>query len=208
MIRINEIRNKMTTALLLFVVIGLVIANNFNERKNSAEIIEGISSIYEDRLVVESYIFQYLHHFQQINSIIDTPGLDEDVRQELIASPLLKIEELNTLYWQTKLTDEEKLNFTSFTRMCSDISLLSKTDLLKTKELSEEAIDVLHTLSSIQIAEAKSQMDNLNSLYSFSSITSQLEIGILIVIAFIIQVLVFSPKKPNSLKDLNPYNLN
>ena len=204
MLRINE----MATALLLFVVIGLVIAGNFNERRNSAKMIEGMSSIYEDRLVVEGYIFQHLHYFQQINSIIDTPGLDQAVMHELIATPLLKIEELNTLYWKTKLTDDEKTHFTEFSKMCSEIALASKTDLVKTKELSEESIDILHTLSSIQITEAKTQMDNLNRIHNFSSITSQLEISILIVIAFIIQVLVFTPKKPNTLKDINPYNLN
>ena len=62
----------------------------------------------------------------------------------------------------------------------------------KIPETAKQAETILNTLSSIQMAEAKTQMDNVLKISSFSNIVSQLELVILIVIAVLIQILIFS----------------
>lgn len=71
-----SIKNKITAAGLLFLVLGLVIFSNFNERNKSAEINSTISSMYKDRLIVESYIFMYSQKFQQIIELIDNEDVE------------------------------------------------------------------------------------------------------------------------------------
>ncbi|RWW98835.1 MCP four helix bundle domain-containing protein [Flavobacterium cerinum] len=206
---IYNIKSKMTAALLLFTVLGVVIIINFSERSNSTKINKAISSIYEDRLVVGNYIFQDAQYFQKITHIIENPSYSISEKQEHIAASLAKISDLNMLYSKTKLTEEEKLNFDKFTSLCKEIAQTSSAgSLSKVKELSSEAVVILHNLSSIQISEAKLQMESANSLYNFSNLSSHFEIAILVIIALIIQALVFSSKAVNSIKAPKQFNLN
>lgn len=52
-----SIKNKMTAATLLFAVITIVFINNLVERWNSEKINATITTIFDDRFMVESYIF-------------------------------------------------------------------------------------------------------------------------------------------------------
>lgn len=206
---IYNIKSKMTAALLLFTVLGVVIVINFSDRSNSTKINKAISSIYEDRLVVGNYIFQDAQYFQKIAHIVENPSYSISEKQKNIAASLSKINDLNTLYSKTKLTKEEKLNFDKFTSLCKDIKQASATgSLTAVKELSNEAVVILHSLSSIQIAEAKLQMESANSLYNFSNLSSHFEIAILVIIALLIQALIFSSKAMNSIKAPKQFNLN
>ena len=199
----------MTAALLLFTVLGVVIVINFSDRSNSTKINKAISSIYEDRLVVGNYIFQDAQYFQKITHIVENPSYNISEKQENIAALLAKISDLNTLYSKTKLTEEEKLNFDRFTNLCKEIAQASSAGSLhRVKEQSGEAVAILHNLSSIQISEAKLEMESANSLYNFSTLSSHFEIAILVIIALLIQALIFSSKAMNSIKAPKQFNLN
>jgi hypothetical protein len=199
----------MTAALLLFTVLGVVIVINFSDRSNSTKINKAISSIYEDRLVVGNYIFQDAQHFQKIAHVVENPSYSISEKQKHIAASLSKINDLNALYSKTKLTDEEKLNFDKFTNLCKDIAQASSAGSLhRVKEQSGEAVAILHNLSSIQISEAKLEMESANSLYNFSTLSSHFEIAILVIIALLIQALIFSSKAMNSIKAPKQFNLN
>lgn len=206
---IYNIKSKMTAALLLFTVLGVVIVINFSDRSNSTKINKAISSIYEDRLVVGNYIFQDAQYFQKITHIVENPSYNISEKQENIAALLAKISDLNTLYSKTKLTEEEKLNFDRFTNLCKEIAQASSAGSLhRVKEQSGEAVAILHNLSSIQISEAKLEMESANSLYNFSTLSSHFEIAILVIIALLIQALIFSSKAMNSIKAPKQFNLN
>lgn len=206
---IYNIKSKMTAALLLFTVLGVVIVINFSDRSNSTKINKAISSIYEDRLVVGNYIFQDAQYFQKITHIVENPSYNISEKQENIAALLAKISDLNALYSKTKLTEEEKLNFDRFTNLCKDIAQASLAGSLhRVKEQSGEAVAILHNLSSIQISEAKLEMESANSLYNFSTLSSHFEIAILVIIALLIQALIFSSKAMNSIKAPKQFNLN
>lgn len=206
---IYNIKSKMTAALLLFTVLGVVIVINFSDRSNSTKINKAISSIYEDRLVVGNYIFQDAQYFQKITHIVENPSYNISEKQENIAALLAKISDLNTLYSKTKLTEEEKLNFDRFTNLCKEIAQASSAGSLdRVKEQSGEAVAILHNLSTIQISEAKLEMESANSLYNFSTLSSHFEIAILVIIALLIQALIFSSKAMNSIKAPKQFNLN
>ena len=52
------IPNKLGTSLLLMGVLVLVLFNNLSERSNSRQLKTAFESIYEDRLIAESYILR------------------------------------------------------------------------------------------------------------------------------------------------------
>jgi len=190
-----KLKGKMTAAVLLFFVLGMILLNNLKEQNNSEEINKVVTSIYNDRLVVESYIFQYSEHLHKIIEIIDSEQYREKEKQERVASIIPQIGVLNEAYAKTHLTTDEAVNFTKFVGLCGSIGSHSNAgDLDSTRQYSKEAVLMLKALSSIQVSEAKMLMTNVNQLFSSVSLSSQFEMVFLIVIAFIIQVLVFASR--------------
>ncbi|MBK9399928.1 MAG: hypothetical protein IPN36_03455 [Bacteroidetes bacterium] len=188
-----SIKNKITAAGLLFLVLGLVIFSNYNERNKSAEINSTISSMYKDRLIVESYIFMYSQKFQQIIELIDNEEVELSRQQSGINQLLTEAKALNLSYEQTKLTDQEALNFYEFVALCEDIQLQTNSgNLLLAKQSAKEASGILQVLSSIQVTEARMQMSSIDKLFNMTSIYSQFELVILVIIGLIIQGLIFA----------------
>lgn len=190
-----SIKNKLFTSVLLFVVIALVMYTNYSERQNSARISETLATIYEDRLVVESYIFEYAEHLHRIIDIIDDTDYDVVEKQSSIATTAMEINTLSHAYIETRLTRDEEVNFNRFTALCRNIETYSASrKFAEGKRASKEALAILNTLSSIQVAEGKAEVSNAEKLFTSARVISQFEITILIVIALIIQVLLFAAR--------------
>ena len=111
------IKSKLTAAVLLGGVLGMVILTNFSERSTNKKINTAVASIYEDRLVVEGYIFEYAQGLRQVEEITEDLTASPDVKRTMIAQKLKEMERLHTLYSKTKLTAEEKTNFDAFTKL-------------------------------------------------------------------------------------------
>ncbi|WP_339786795.1 hypothetical protein [uncultured Imperialibacter sp.] len=193
-----SIRNKTTAAALLLTVFLIVLFNNLKERKNSVKISETIHSIFQDRLVVESYIFQHAEHLHKIEGVIDSENTEHADKQQQVAAVFSQIMELNESYLKTVLTEEEERVFGGFNNLCQKIGAKAEQgDLAAAKALAKEAALSLKTLSSIQVTEGASLMTDAKAMFSASTLSSQLESAILLVIALIIQALIFAS---NSLK--------
>lgn len=192
---IYNVRKKSLTSLLLFIVLGLVMYTNYRERQNAMKINEAISTIYEDRLVVESYIFQYAEHLHHIIATMDDSGIETVAKQSLIANAMKYIRQLNTSYLDTKLTRDEELNFNRFTALCQDVETYSVSgQFAQGKTASKDALSILTRLSSIQVEEGRAQIMNAEKLFTSARVISQFEITVLIVIALLIQALLFAAR--------------
>ncbi len=188
-----HVKSKVTTSVLLFLVIGLVMYTNFSEQQNSTKISAAMSTLYEDRLVVEGYIFQYGEYLHEVIGLADHPGYELYEKQERAASLVHEIKTLNTAYGETKLTADEELNFTRFTGLCHALEQQFRTgEVQQGKVSAQEALSILTTLSSIQMAEAKIQLSLAQQLFNTSHVTAQFEMTVLIVVALIIQALLFA----------------
>lgn len=203
------IKNKITAALLLFAVLALVLLTNFGERNSAEKIAAAVATIYEDRLVVEGYIFNYSGLLQQIKEIAGNPELDAPQRKSLISVPLKEIERINQLYAATQLTEKEKTNFEAFTGLYELLkSHVARGEFDQARLTSNTAGKVLQTLSAIQIEEAKAQMENVAKINSFSSLVSRFELVVLIIIAIVLQVLVLASRTLKSAKTPDNVHLN
>jgi len=200
------IKQKMTAAILLFTVIGLVMLTNMREQRIATRISVAVTSIYEDRLVVAQYILLLSRQMEGITTALNS---EHEGVITLVNARLADVAALNDLYEKTTLTEMERTNFEIFKQHCQAISLNNDTDSHASALLAARAAgDTLQTLSSIQIEEGKKQLDEVLNMTYFSNILSYLELVILIIIAIIIQALVFTSKTLRGIKKQANENLN
>lgn len=185
----------MAAAGLLFAVMLTVLLTNFGERNESAKINNAISSIYKDRFIVESYIFQYSTNLQKIVEIIDNDDNNPIAAKPQIDAILANIEHLHDAYKKTEFTDKEAQHFTKLVNICQQIHMGYQTEQFhQVKNSIKEATLTLNALSAIQISEAQAQMSTISQLFSATSVYSQFEIVVLIIIGLLIQALIFASK--------------
>lgn len=204
-----SLKNKLTAAILLFGLIVVVCSNNLFERNNAEKINATITTIFDDRFMVESYIFQYSALIYQIKEILNHPNYTAVEKIELNKGPLKGTLLLNDAYKKTKFTKEEVIYFDQFTDLCKKMSNhINVGQTVDGTKFSNEALNILANLSAIQISEAKIQLTQANKLFHFGSISSQFELAILVIFGLIIQALIFASKSINLNKSSTPFNLN
>lgn len=199
------VKNKIKVAMLFFSVLCLVMLTNIQEQRLVKRINESVTSLYADRLVVADYIHQLSNRMEKLLVLLSaTDLLAKEVNLELE-----KINQLNALYEKTVLTDKENINFNKFKIYIQQITENVKDkDHVKVIEISKHARQTLETLSSIQLEEGKVKLDEVLSMTSTSRLISYIEIVILIIIAVLIQILVFSAKVDMGAKVPKDHNLN
>lgn len=196
------IKQKLTVAILLTVVLGSVLLKNIIDSRNVSQLADSFSSVYEDRLVVEGYIYKLSAHLYQKKIMVDNclrVG-DPDLQQK-IAAHHFAISALITEYERTKLTDQESVFFSEFKNNIAALQTLEEmylNDLVAATiphALNEKFIDAaanLHQLSLIQLSEGKALRENSLRIAAGSSMLTNIELVIIIGIAAIIQMLIFA----------------
>lgn len=195
---VYSVKNKMMAASTLALVLGLVLFNNLSERENSQKINRAIYSIYDDRLVAETCIFNYLNHSHQIIEVIDDKSQPLYRQRAEIQSHLGKIRKIHEDFTQTTFTELESEDFVKLTDLYAAMEAATATgNLPEVKRSAKNSVGVLEELSQIQLAEAENQIKEIKRINSSSTIHSYMEFGILIVLAVFIQGLVLASKTLN-----------
>ncbi|MHA7102582.1 MCP four helix bundle domain-containing protein [Roseivirga pacifica] len=193
-----SIRQKMTAAGILAAVMGLVLINNLSERRNFQQLEDSIASIYQDRLLVESYIFKLYDNLQRHEELLDTQASAQTIKE--IKTLAAERNALIALYEETYITEEEAKHFDALKKSLSEIEILDENTLANNKfstqsaQPTKSAITHLSALSQIQTTEGASLMDRSERIIGGSISNSQLEMVLVICLAIIVQALVFSSK--------------
>jgi hypothetical protein len=180
-----SLKQKALASVLLAVVFLFIILNNIYERRNISKLNDSFSSIYRDRLLAESYIYLFsdlLHNRAELNEKNASTAQIELIDEKL----LLLIKD----YDATVLTQQETSYFDSFKE------LILKDNKIVASINYSAAFALLERLSAIQIDEGTRLKKESNSMFLGSDISFKLEMAILIVIALIMQVIIFSSKSP------------
>ena len=197
------IQQKMTAAGILAVIMALILINNISERRRFRQLEESISSIYQDRLLVESYIFKLYNNLQQQNDCL--LGEQPVVLGNQLSELKQEREKLLTLYAQTYLTSEEEDHFNA---LKASLARFDQTNASIAKsETNQEAIEHLNALSNIQTDEGASLWNKSESIIVGSLSSSQFEMVMIICLGIIIQALVFASKSAKP-KTIQKHNLN
>lgn len=205
----NKYNNKTKAAFILLIVMLIIVLNNFNTLENSKNVNENINTIYNDRLVVAYYIFQYSNELHYIKAESLKQSINDSTKNNEISSALKVIHTIDALYFKTVLTPKEKIYFDDFVATCKEISKdVSIKDWPHIDSLCNKALSTLNLLSEIQIKEGQAKLASANAMYNGNATLGQLEIALLIVLGGITFYLLLIKKRKLSIKIPEPPSLN
>ncbi|MCA1761964.1 MAG: MCP four helix bundle domain-containing protein [Cryomorphaceae bacterium] len=217
------IKHKLRAALVFACIFALLLGKNMLEKERVHELSDSFNTVYEDRLVVEKYIYQLSTLIYKNRLILDdcTRGEDADKALFAIGQNNREISSIVQAYSGTVLTSHEA---EVFALLKSDLErMVALEDRLNQNPTSEgdmnlqaryayhhifdDASTHLNELSNIQIAIGKEIRDNSRQVVAGTDAWNRFEITLLIVFGLITQVLLFSARLSGRKPGVN-FNLN
>lgn len=184
-----HVKSKMKAVSVLMLIIVLILATNLSNRKTFTDLDHSIASIYKDRLLPSTYIFQITDHLYQkrlMNENGSTGTMNEEQHTKAIAS-LIKT------YETTYLTSAEKQEWGAFKKNLVQYDILNaqvNKDEAAIANSFNKALQCLSTLSNIQASEGKHIQASSENIVNGTIITSELEIALLMILGIFALVLV------------------
>ncbi|MCE7055766.1 MCP four helix bundle domain-containing protein [Algoriphagus sp. AGSA1] len=207
-------RRKKTTAL---VVIGLLMllfySKNITERQAFKEISGTFAEVYNDRLVVEGYIFRISENLFKIQKLVDHCNINYDYSRVIdeIAEHERNISTIVNDFEKTNLTNQEAVFLTDFksiiendlqiknySLLYSDSSGVNSDQVMLYDQKISKAQQDLDNLSKIQMEEGEKLINKANIIINRSQIWSQFEVALLIILALALYFILFRDKKSKS----------
>ncbi|WPR75700.1 MCP four helix bundle domain-containing protein [Algoriphagus sp. NG3] len=207
-------RRKKTTAL---VVIGLLMllfySKNITERQAFKEISGTFAEVYNDRLVVEGYIFRISENLFKIQKLVDHCNINYDYSRVIdeIAEHEQNISKIVNDFEKTNLTNQEAVFLTDFksiiendlqiknySLLYSDSSGVNSDQVVLYDQKISKAQQDLDNLSKIQMEEGEKLINKANIIINRSQIWSQFEVALLIILALALYFILFRNKKSKS----------
>ncbi|MEO7977277.1 MCP four helix bundle domain-containing protein [Flavobacterium sp.] len=198
---LNKYSNKTKAAFILLIIMLSILLSNFNTLRNSKNVNENINTIYNDRLVVAYYIFQYANELHFIKAEAQKGNLNDSHEDDKIKNALRTIHTIDNLYVNTVLTPKEKTYFEAFLVSCTTIDQqLKEKNWHLILQSSDEALQTLNHLSEIQVKEGKSKLASANAMHSGNNSLGQLQIALLVVLGGITFYLLIIKKAKKSIR--------
>lgn len=202
-------KRKISGFLIIGVLLVLLYGKNLLERQSFRAVSGTLSNVYEDRLLVESYIFQISEKLFKIQRLVDHCTINYDYSKAVVE---ISMEEQAILkivgaFESTQLTEQEARLLADFKRIIEkDLSIKSYQLLYNDSSgVNEEQVKVydqkiaraqqdLVKLSSIQLEEGEKLVSKAKTLINRSQIWAQFELALLLILVLVIYVYIF--KKP------------
>ncbi len=184
----------------------LIYGKNLIERQSFKEISSTFTEVYNDRLVVEGYIFEISEYLFQIQKLVDHCDLGYDYSRVIdeIESYENRILAIVIDFEQTNLTTRESEYLSDFKKIIEKDLTIKSYDLLYTDSGGVNQDQV--TLYDTKISQARSDLDNLSKiqmqegekliskakrLITRSQIWAQFEVALLIILILVMYLLLF-----------------
>jgi hypothetical protein len=206
----NKSQNrKLKVAIILTIIIVMIFGKNILERKNFNELGDTFVSFYEDRLLVESYIFSISEKLFRIKLLVNHCEFESDYSHVIdeISNYENEILSLVKDFEKTKLTTleeefltdfkriiEENLRIAEYAMLYSDDSGINSKSVKEYNTYIERAVSDLEKLSQIQIDEGKKLAMNSDRVVNRSRIWAQFEVAALVILLVIIYLLIYTSR--------------
>ncbi|MFC3415872.1 MCP four helix bundle domain-containing protein [Algoriphagus hitonicola] len=199
-------RRKIRALFIISILLLLIYAKNLIERQSFQSISGTFSEVYNDRLVVEGYIFQISEHLFQIQKLVDHCNLDYDYSKVVdeIEGHENRILALVEDFEATNLTTQEDEYLSDFKKIIVNDLTIKSYDLLYNEnegvnvdqvKLYDQKISQargdLENLSTIQMQEGEKLISKAKRLINRSQIWAQFEVALLIILIIVMFLLVF-----------------
>lgn len=208
-------RKKVQAFIIIGILLLMLYGKNLIERQSFRSISSTFTEVYNDRLVVEGYIFKISEKLFKIQKLVDHCDLDYDYskvvneisqHEKEILSLVGEFEATNlTEQEATYLTDFKKiietdLNIKSYNLLYSDSSGVNKEQVKIYDQKISRAQQDLDNLSKIQLEEGEKLISKAKVLINRSQIWAQFEVALLIILVVVMFLLLF--RKSADQKDM------
>ena len=202
-------KRKITGFLIIGVLVVMLYGKNLLERQSFRSVSSTLSDVYEDRLLVESYIFKISEKLFTIQKLVDHCTINFDYSKAVleISKEEQEILKLVSAFEATQLTEQEATLLADFKRIIEkDLSIKSYqllyNDSSGVNEVQVKVYDQkiaraqqdLEKLSSIQLQEGEKLVSKAKTLINRSQIWAQFEVALLLIFVLVIYIYIF--KKP------------
>lgn len=187
------IKNKLQASAALLALCLLVLLSNYLDRIHSRNVTNAISTLYEDRLLAEAYIFKMTSTVYQIREVLhtDEPG---DSKAAAISELVRTFTDSYDIYSKTKLTPSEKVIAIELNGHFANLKQVFANRQYGPSGHTEKSLLSLNRLSTVQLEESKLIMKNVELQYATIKASSQFAFAIGIVILLVLQAIVFTAK--------------
>ncbi len=200
--------------LIIGVLLLLIYGKNLIERQSFKSISSTFTEVYNDRLVVEGYIFQISERLFHIQKLIDHCNLDYDYSKVIneIDGHEQSILGIITDFENTNLTVQESEYLSDFKKIIVNDLSIKSYDLLYSDEQGVNLEQVklydqkisrarqdLEDLSKIQMQEGEKLISKAKILINRSQIWAQFEVALLIILILVIYLFLFKKSGTHSL---------
>jgi len=208
-------RKKVQAFIIIGILLLMLYGKNLIERQSFRSISSTFTEVYNDRLVVEGYIFKISEKLFKIQKLVDHCDLDYDYskvvneisqHEKEILSLVGEFEATNlTEQEATYLTDFKKiietdLNIKSYNLLYTDSSGVNKEQVKIYDQKISRAQQDLDNLSKIQLEEGEKLISKAKVLINRSQIWAQFEVALLIILVIVMFLLLF--RKSADQKDM------
>ena len=185
-----SLKNKLTASIVLLALCLLVLLSNYLDRLHTENVKNSISTMYEDRLIVEEYIFKMTQNTYQIREALSTATVEND---EIIVKKFTdNIKNTFDSFSKTRLTEKEKLTADELKLQISELNKILLSSNKVSLKYTDEILNTLNQLSEIQLDESMLIMKQVEDQYASIKASSEFAFAIIIVILIVLQILVFS----------------
>lgn len=189
-----SVENKSVASIALLSLCLLVLFSNYIDRDHTSNVKNSITTLYEDRLVAETYILRMTTAIYQLKEIMNASGLDLDIADNRIGDLLSDIHPIRTAYRNTKLTAKEDLKFAELSKILTEFEISHSNGISLKMENTNKALALLNELSAIQLEESKLIMNQAETLFFSGKVSTQFAFAVIIIILLVLQALVFTSK--------------
>ena len=202
-------KRKISGFLIIGVLVVLLYGKNLLERQSFRTVSSTLSDVYEDRLLVESYIFQISEKLFTIQKLVDHCTINFDYSKAVLEiskeeQEILKlvaafeatqlIEQEATLLTDFKRIIEKDLSIKSYQLLYNDSSGVNEAQVKVYDQKIARAQQDLEKLSAIQLEEGGKLVSKAKTLINRSQIWAQFELALLLIFILVIYIYIF--KKP------------
>ncbi|AWW32482.1 hypothetical protein DN752_21320 [Echinicola strongylocentroti] len=202
---IYSIKNRMTIAILLMVLFVSVFVKNMLDEENVSDLTTSCSTIYQDRLLPESYIYHLSDFLYKKERLLDdcVSKVDYLDLSEKNIGYNTSMDSIMVAFEETYLTPDEDVVLSDLKENIHGIYVVEGVltgggDLASFDQAKEDAEVLiakaaknLEDLSDIQLTVGKQVNDDSKRIMAGSSILTRFETAILVILGVVINALIF-----------------
>lgn len=202
-------KRKISGFLIIGALVVMLYGKNLLERQSFRAVSGTLSEVYEERLLMESYIFQISEKLFTIQKLVDHCTINYDYskvvaeiskEEQAILEILEGFEEAHltnqeaSLLADFKAIIEKDLNIKSYQLLYNDSSGINETQVKIYDQKIAHAQQDLEKLSAIQLEQGGKVVSKAKTLINRSQIWAQFELALLLIFILVIYIYIF--KKP------------